>query len=265
MPTFNEYQNDPGYYIRAWTPNTGNINYKIREEGYPIVEDYDLSHKDEISWDTIRSLKTMGLIYTEGSGTITNDEFEPDPEQVDETALSTEEAEELLEVILEHRDLASDEIDEICSILGIDPPSDEFEGLKQDLTEKVEFLIETGIFPGSKTLRTSKSEEILVAVTTEDLRETTENGLVGVGIAFIADLPDSDDVPIVKHSIFVCQEHGIENWNVQLEGAKTWEKKGEVTRQKGILTPSVADLLEQSGIDPGDPTDTPAPELKDLQ
>jgi hypothetical protein len=265
MPIFNEYQNDPGYYIRAWTPNTGNINYKIREEGYPIVEDYDLSHSDEISWDTIRSLKTMGLIYTEASGTIANDEFEPDPEQVDETTLSTEEAEELLEVILEHRDLTSDEIDKIFSILGIDSTSNEFKELETDLTEKVESLIETGIFPGSKTLRTSKPERILVAVTTEDLRETTENGLMGVVIAFMSDLPDSDKFPIVKHSIFVCQEHGIESWNVQLERVKTWEKKGEVTRQKGILTPSVADLIEQSGIDPGDPTDTPAPELMDFQ
>lgn len=265
MPTFNEYQNDPGYYIRAWTPDAGNINYKIREEGYPIIEDYDLRHEDEISWDTINSLKAMGLIYTEGSGTITNDEFEPDPEQVDETALSTKEAEELLEIILEHRELSPEELEEICDILGIEPPSGEFERLEEDLTEKVKFLIETGILPTSKTLQTSKSEEILVVITTEDLRETTENGLIGVGIAFISELPNSDEVPIVKHSIFVCQEHGIENWNAEFDSSKTWEKKGEITRQKGILTPAVAELLEKSDIDPGDPTSTPAPELRDLQ
>lgn len=241
------------------------FNYKIREEGYPIVENYGLTHGDEISWDTIRTLKALGLIYTEGSGTILDDEFEPDPDHVDTTALSTEEAEELLEVILEHQELAPDEVNEVCGILGIDPPSDDLEPLEEAIDEKMEFLIETGIFPGSETLQTGDPAEILVAVTTEELRETTENGLLSIDITFVADLPESDALPMVTHSIFVCQQHGIEHWVVRFDGAKTWARKGEVTRQKGILMPAIVELLAEVGIDPGEPDDTPEPELTDLE
>jgi hypothetical protein len=128
MPTFNEYENDPGYFIRAWTPETGNITYGIRSGGNPIVEDYGLEDEADISWDTINSLKSLGLIYTKESGTIASDDFEPDPEQISETSLTQSESKELFEIIQSHRDLTTDELDEICSILGIEsPPVEEFE------------------------------------------------------------------------------------------------------------------------------------------
>jgi len=117
VPTFNEYQNDFGYYIRAWTPETGNINYKLRREGNPIVEDYGLEHGEDISWDTINSLKTLGLIYTDESGTIASDEFEPDPDHVNETSLTQQEAKNLLKIIQSHHDVTGEELDEICQFL----------------------------------------------------------------------------------------------------------------------------------------------------
>jgi hypothetical protein len=264
MPTFNKYQNNPGYYIRAWTSDIGNITYKIKQEGYPIVEQYGLTHGDNISWDTINSLKSMGLIYTGRSGTIGDDEFEPDPDQVSETALSTEEAEELLEVILEHRDLDSKKVEELCNILDIDPPSDRFGRFETALTEKVEFLVEIGRLPTSDTLQTSNPEEIKPIISIDDLRETTENGLLNIYVTFTAVPANSDEVQLVRHHIFVCKEDGINDWRIGTNNNETWVTKSELIRQKGWILPTIIELMKKFDIKSGPPAESLSPELSDI-
>ena len=265
MPTLNEYTNKYGYYINAWTSSTGNITYKIRDEGYAIIDDLDISDGDAISWDTIRSLKSLSLIYTDQSGTIPTDEFEPDPQTVAATELSDTAAEQLLDTILEHQELTPTELEEICEILEIDFQSVGFERLESQLNEKLTYLIETGVLPTRHSLETTDEDDINAVVTTEDLRSHTDNGLVGINITFIAELERDDIVPIVDHYVFVCSVHGIENWRVGLNGNHSWDIKGEVARQKGILLPPVAKLLKDADIDVGDPSDTFAPPLLEFE
>lgn len=43
MPTVDAYKNESGYYIRAWTSDLGNINYKLHDGGDKIIEVVGLS------------------------------------------------------------------------------------------------------------------------------------------------------------------------------------------------------------------------------
>jgi hypothetical protein len=264
MPTINEYQSKRGYYIRAWTPNTSNITYKIREEGNRIVESYGLCHEDEISWDTIKTLKALRLIYTDGSGTLVDDGFEPDPDQVKETSLSEAEAERLLSIIREHRQLSSEEVEDVCSILGIDPPLLDVEKIRGGLTALLPDQIQREGFPTKETLNGVAPDDIETFADAVDVSDKIENGLLGVTIGLSAGDPLDEETPTVAHWVFVCQEHGIENWNVSGVEEETWAAKGEICRQKGHLIGLVANLLDAIGIDPGNPRDSPAPEFRDM-
>lgn len=265
VPTLNEYTNKYGYYINAWTSTTGNITYKIRDEGYTIIDDLDISDDDDISWDIIRSLKSLSLIYTDQSGTIPSDEFNPDPQTVAATELSKTAAEELLDTILEHQELTATELEEICEILGIESESVGFERLESQLNEKLRDLIETGELPTKQSLETTEENDVHVVVTTKDLRSKIGNDVVGTNIKFISRLERDDTILIVDHYVFVSDLHGIESWGVRLTRNHSWDIKGEVTRQKGILLPVVAELLEDAGIDAGDSSDTLAPRLYDFE
>jgi hypothetical protein len=265
VPTLNEYKNEYGYYISAWTTKTGNITYKIREEGYEIVEDLEITDGQECSWDIITSLKSLSLIYTDQSGTIATDEFEPDPKKVSETELSETEARRLYDIIQKHQDLTDVEINRLSEILDIELSSGGFQHLESQLNEKVSYLLETGTIPSRYSLQTGGKEIINVVATTEDLRTQTEKGVVGINITLISELVNSDYTPMVDHAIFVCEEHGIENWRVGLNGNHTWDIKGEVARQKGVLLPAVAELLEGADIDSGGPSDKIGPPLLDFK
>lgn len=129
MPTINEYSEEPGYYIRARPSNIESpITYQVEPEGYKIIESYGLSHGDQISWSIIQSLKSLGLLFTNESGIIGSDEFDPDPEQLKETELDDSAAFELAEIIQQNINISPEELSELLSILGIDPQSFKYEG-----------------------------------------------------------------------------------------------------------------------------------------
>lgn len=123
MPVLYEYKNDPGYYIKARPPGVGNITYKVKEEGYALVEDLDLVPEGDLSWEIINMFKVLGLVYTDESGVLGPDEgYEPDPAEIEKLSISEEAAVELLETFEGFTDLSPGQRDELCSILGIESP-----------------------------------------------------------------------------------------------------------------------------------------------
>lgn len=262
MPTINKYKNEPGYFIRAWTPETENITYQIRREGNSIVEDYGLKDGDEISWDVIRTLKVLGLISTKKSGIISpDDEFEPDQEQVDVTALSEQEAYDLVEALQSHREISSDKLEEICNILGIERPMTELDQLENTLEEKIQELIAEGQFPMEQTLGDISPSEVLTVVSVNDIQDEVSNGNIGINIFLIE---EAENDRFVHHWIFICQEHGIETWEVYFNDDVSWLVKGEVIRQEGQLIPTLATSLEVFGINSGSPVESPRPAFVDI-
>jgi hypothetical protein len=106
VPTLNQYKDNTGYYIRAWTTDIGNITYKLKSESNSIIKDCGFNHGDEISWEVIKSLKSIGLVYTNKSGIIEVGEFEPEPGQAQENPLSKRQAKALLEAIQKYHNLS---------------------------------------------------------------------------------------------------------------------------------------------------------------
>lgn len=124
MPTLNEYTDEPGYFVRARPSSVeAPITYQIESDGYCIIDSYGLSDGNQISWSIIQSLKSLGLLYTNESGVLGTDEFEPDPDQLKETALDDQAAHRLAKVICNNIDINADQLENILYILEIDPQS----------------------------------------------------------------------------------------------------------------------------------------------
>jgi hypothetical protein len=128
VPTLNEYTNEPGYYIRARPSSVGSpITYQIEPEAYSIIDAYGVVDGEQISWSVIQSLRSLGLVYTDQSGVLGSDEFEPDAEQLEETALDEAAARRLAEVIRTNLDIDAETFRTILDILNLDPSTFEFE------------------------------------------------------------------------------------------------------------------------------------------
>lgn len=127
VPTLNSYADQPGYYIRARPSSVdAPITYQIESEGYSIIDSYGVLDGEQISWSIIQSLKSLGLLYTDESGVIGADEFEPDASQLEETALGDEDARQLAVVIAKNLDIDEEALRAILDILNIDPSTFNF-------------------------------------------------------------------------------------------------------------------------------------------
>lgn len=250
MPTLNAYKNDPGYYIRAWTPDQGNINYKLYSDGNRIVEGYDLRDGDEISWPTIHSLKAVGAIYTDGSGTLGPDDFKPLDKST--KSLTQEEAEELLRTILDQVDPSEDEIEELCDILDIERPESREAELERELRSRIE---EVG---GITELDTDKSlngeiENASMSVDVSDYTDDEESSVMyGISIFLLGDV-ELDHPGMARHDIRLCQEHGLEGWHFAHSGDDPWKVHAEMSSQKSVLLPVVLDWFDELGLQYGLP------------
>ena len=89
----------------------------------------------------------LRLIYTDGSGILEIGDFEPNPDQIEETSLSERQAKALLGTIQEHHDLTQGQLKAICSILGIEVPESPIESLEKRLNAAITPLVQTDEFP----------------------------------------------------------------------------------------------------------------------
>jgi hypothetical protein len=249
MPTINEYKHDPGYFIRAWTPDTSNINYKIRQAGNAIVEEYGLSDGDEISWETIQSLKPVGAIYTEETGTFGPDDVQP-PEG-SAKSLTESEAHSLLDAIVGHGNPSESEIERLCEILGVDAPK---QTQSDALAASVESrIIGTGVLDGLKTTETIGPDGSIseTSVQIKEHVDTDGDGLYDVTVNLFS--VSDDEISIIKHNAHVCAKHGLEAWYYACSGGVTWQKRAELAQQQSLLLPEVLRVLDELGADHGRP------------
>lgn len=249
MPTINEYKNDSGYFIRAWTPDTSNITYKIRRTGNAIVEEYGLGDGDEISWETIQSLKTVGAIYTKGTGTFGPDDVQPPDGSA--KSLSESEAHSLLDAIVGHGNPSEIEIERLCEILGVDAPQ---QRPSDELAASVESRIAgTGVLDGLETTETLGPDGSLseVSVQIEEHVDTDGDGLYDVTVNLFS--VSDDELSVVKHRAHICAKHGLEAWYFACSGEVTWQKRAELSQQQSLLLPVVLRVLDELDADHGRP------------
>lgn len=260
MPTLNAYKNDSGYYIRAWTSELGNINYKLHHGGNKIIDEIGLSDGDDISWDTIRTLRAAGELYTEQSGTLSAEDVIPPDGSA--KSLSTEEAKELLQAVLNSGNLSQEQIAEISEILGIEPP-DTSEARLEEAIENT--LSEAGIerLQTQATLN-GDTEKSTLSVDVQDVRSDEETAhLFRIGIFLLGDT-NLEKPGMARHDVVVCQEHGLEVWDYAVSGEKTWEKHAEMAQQKSRLMPDLVEWLVGSGVNIGTPDEDFFTEMKGM-
>jgi hypothetical protein len=120
MPTINMYQDGDGYYIRARPSDaTGTITYKIRSYGNPVVRETDFKDGEEITWDSISALKSLGIVYTDGSGTVAPDDFNPDSELLQKNSISEQKARRMLTAVRKHLEMDKQQLQDAADALGI--------------------------------------------------------------------------------------------------------------------------------------------------
>lgn len=253
MPTINEYKNEDGYYIRAHTSDAGNINYKIRNEGHPAIWKHGLRDGDEITWSTIQSLKSLGVIYTDESGTLGPDEgFTPDPTQLEASELSEEEARELLEILKTQLNPSPEKLAEVRDILGISERAQIFEEASHAVSNNVEDLIKRGEFPVSADSEDHDSFETTAGANIA-WRDADTHEVANLQISVLTQTELGDKY--TQHCVHLCEEHGLEKWHIRIASEPSWERKVVAVQQKSLILPVLVSQLQESGFELGDPSE----------
>ncbi|WP_160135823.1 hypothetical protein [Halococcus salsus] len=260
MPTFNQLKDKSGYYIYAWTPKTGNITYKLKSEANPIIDDYDLRHGDDISWDVIKSLKFLRFIYTDGSGILEVGDFEPNPNQVQETSLTKSQAKALLKIIQDYYDLSESQMETLCSILDIEVPGLNPTRIKKLLRNRITSLSST--FPVSNTLRRKSIDDVTASATTWELGDK-ELGLRFLFASF-SGADATDPVEYLSHDVFVSEYLGITKWVTGLTN-RSRDAEVEIAQQMEQLVPIVVWALKDVGVNPGQLEELSGPDIRDFE
>ncbi|OYR84718.1 hypothetical protein DJ71_08540 [Halorubrum sp. E3] len=272
MPTLNSYADDPGYFIRAWTPELSNINYKLKPSGWKIIDDWEeLSDGDEITWKHINVLKSAGVVYTEDTGVIYPDdeEFQPDPDQVSSVELSEDDARAFIETILSHCDLSPEQVAELYQMLDVEPHAgggdSEYSGIPTFLKSELRDKITSGSLPLDKTLSGSsedlsstQGEENKVEVTTfivESSWKPPESSNVQMdkventlGLLITESEPDTaEPVEFVLHQIFFNDDNIIA-WTAVTSKQASWMLRSELFGQISTLLPRVIVGLDRGEV-----------------
>ena len=120
MPTINMYQGRDGYYILARpSDETGTITYKIRSYGNPVVSEIGFKNGEQITWGSIDALKSLGIIYTDGSGTVTPDNFDPDSDLLQNHSISEHKARRMLSAAQKHLEMSQQHLKHVADALDI--------------------------------------------------------------------------------------------------------------------------------------------------
>jgi hypothetical protein len=255
VPTINKYTDEEGYYIRARPSGAGNITYKIKDEGNPVVWKHGLRDDDEISWSTIQSFKALGIVYTEQSGTLEPDDFEPDPKQLEKTTLAESDARELFSIITAQFDLSQEERAEIRSILGLPPEMN-----LKTIGDRISSHLESSVGGNNLSTRgdqTAKSDGNVDIASWVEESDSTNHELRRLHILFIT--KNGGESQFTDHCIHICNKHGLERWHIRTLEPPTWEIKRVAIEQKSVIFPRLLEELQAAEFDLGDPSEVLSP------
>jgi len=276
MPTLNPYKNNPEYYIRAWTSNLGNINYKLHPEGWKIIDDWDgLPSDGDITWQQINALKSVGVVYTDDTGVIYPDDekFQPDPDQINAMDLTEGEARSFLESILSNCNLSSEQMANLCQILDVEPPSDEikarFEPAVKSIITALNSRISEGIIPIDETIPLSSAEEFFL--TDPENEDPTRDDVEVVGFVLGPEDIEREDPEFEEGydknilcititgsatsgeklrgsllNMVFFDDDQITAWSILCSQELTWEVRSELFGQISTMLPPIIETLNST-------------------
>lgn len=145
---------------------------------------------DEVSWSTIQSFKSLGIIYTDESGTLGPDDFNPDPSQLEKSELSEQEARELLDIITSQLDPSPEKLAELRDILGISGLAPILDDITTVLANHLEEVIQRNELPVQLERENHDSVETSFDITTE-WQDAEAHELVNLKISLLTALSSS--------------------------------------------------------------------------
>lgn len=215
MPTFNRYNNETGYYIRARPSDTGNITYQIDPAGEQILEKIGYADGDSLDWEVLKSLRVAGLIHTGDRGVSAEDPtIDLEKQEID--SLSAEDAEQLLNQLSSTPQVGNSEVSKIREILDVDDKSG-FE-LETFAKETKQLLLEQNVVEDSRQRNLGKDYGPVELLLSYDDKRGTDGPCVqyypvDFVIEFIAEIYDNPhDQPggvWVTLEILMSEKHGI--------------------------------------------------------
>lgn len=266
MPTLNEKADGSGWYILAWTSDVGNITYQVEASIAELIIDEGLRDGEEISWTTVRALKTVGALSTKKSGVIGPDDFDPDPTELEGAELSATDAQSLYRALVSSEALSEATKRELRKVLEIGEPA-ALDGLADELVSYLrDQLSERGLptREGEQVSSDWTSTEVWTnELDEEDLQRDVDpgepHGFHEIHVLFTDDSGAETD--FYEHCIHLCPLHGLEYWHVNSLAAPTMRLKVTGIEQQAMFVRWLVEALEVAGFELGDPTENIPPHV----
>jgi O-acetyl-ADP-ribose deacetylase (regulator of RNase III)/cold shock CspA family protein len=105
-----------GYFLRGWTPNTGNTTIQVTKVASDIFDWLNLQPEDQIPNDLLYAMLDTGLVYTDSGGSQQN-EYSVDVQRI-ENSLSETQFQRLIGFLKSFDDDAPSSVRQLASALG---------------------------------------------------------------------------------------------------------------------------------------------------
>jgi hypothetical protein len=263
MPKLNAYTDDPGYFIRAWISDAGNVTYQVKPMAELVLTNAGYGDGDDLPWSVIRALRAVGFVHT-GSNQSEKyadqvDNFEPDGEIL---KVDNQKANEILEQLETNTSVSGDALDRARSALGVDTnictelqDNDDTltfgDKIKNRIHDKIESTTECESIPFDLEYNDWVSDPEI-----EQVSPGTYRAKVGLSV-LIGDGTSDVSFGLVFVNVYLDTGEGISNIEVVMDPWKlygeddsyaiTWETRADVNLLLADLLPIMRSVLEEEG------------------
>lgn len=270
MPKLNAYTDDPGYFIRAWGSDIGNVTYQIKPMGEKVLTDAGYRHGDDLPWSVVNALRAAKLVET-GSDqpdkyADKSDNFEPNQGIVE---IDSRKAAEIFELLKTETGVDGERLNRARGVLGVESQStdptdteDTTDSYAEKITRRVEAEIDSSTEYNSPLFNPEHESDIFAPeiehkspgeyVAKLGFSLITDGGTeqVGQGIGFLKVSHELDDGMIEI-------EVTIDPWKSYDDAGgfeQAWEARAEINELLGVVLPIMESVLKEEGYIVGSAT-----------
>lgn len=280
MPKLNAYTDDPGYFIRAWGSDIGNVTYQIKPMGEKVLTDVGYGHEDDLPWSVVNALRAAKLVET-GSDQPDKyadraDGFEPDQEIVE---IDSRKAAEIFELLKTETGVDGERLNRAKDVLGVGSHStdstdteDTTDSYSEKLTRRVEAEIDSSTEYNSPLFNPEHESDVFAP---EIEHESAGEYLAKLGFSLIIDGGTEqvrEGIGFLK--VFHELDDGMTDIEVTIDPWKSyndaggfeqaWEARAEINALLGVMLPIMESVLKEEGYIVGSATGDVSVSIKHL-
>ena len=268
MPKLNAYADDPGYFIRAWISDAGNVTYQVKPMAERVLTNAGYADGDDLPWSVIKALRAVGFVHIGNDQTEKYadqvDDFEPDGKMLE---VDDEKATKILEQLKTNTSIKGDALDRARNVLGVDTPSSNqpstdngtlnfVEKTRNRIQDKIDSPSEGDSIPFD-----SEHNDGIFDPTIEQESPDTYKAKVGLSV-LIDDGTRNASHGVVFVNLYLDENAGltdikvvIDMWKLYGENGNsyviTWETRADINLLLGDLIPIMRSTLEEKGYKVG--------------